>query len=88
MIYEEQAMTNKANDDLAQDELVWDEHGHVTKVACIFAPIEHYVPLDGMVNIPIYLVWASWVRKVTTFLSDNRYFDIQQPQNKPYFSVA
>ena len=37
----------------------------------------HYLPLDGMVNIPIYLVWASWVRNGTTFLSDNRYFEIQ-----------
>ena len=34
----------------------------------------HYLPLDGMVNIPIYLVWAYWVRNGTTFLSDNRYF--------------
>ena len=31
----------------------------------------HYLPLDGMVNIPIYLVWASWVRNRTTFLSYN-----------------
>ena len=37
----------------------------------------HYLPLDGMVNVPIYLVWASWVRNGTTFLSDNRYFEIQ-----------
>ena len=36
----------------------------------------HYLPLDCMVNIPIYLVWASWVRNGTTFLSDNRYFEI------------
>ena len=37
----------------------------------------HYLPLDGMVNIPTYLVWASWVRNGSTFLSDNRYFEIQ-----------
>ena len=37
----------------------------------------NYLPLDGMVNIPIYLVWASRVRNETTFLSDNRYFEIQ-----------
>ena len=33
--------------------------------------------VDGMVNIPINLVWASWVRNGTTFLGDNRYFEIQ-----------
>ena len=37
----------------------------------------HHIPLDGMVNIPIYLVWASWVKNGTTFLCDNRYFEIQ-----------
>ena len=37
----------------------------------------HYLPLDGMVNIHIYLVWASWVRNGTTLLNDNRYFEIQ-----------
>ena len=41
------------------------------------AVLDHYLPLDGMVNIPIYLVWAFWVRNGTTFLSDNRYFEIQ-----------
>ena len=46
MMYEKQILTNKAI-----DELVWDEHGQVTKVACIIAPIEytrhnlaHFVP--------------------------------------------
>ena len=33
-----------------------------------------YLPLDGMVNIPIYLVR---VRNGTTFLSDNRYSEIK-----------
>ena len=37
----------------------------------------HYLPLDGMVNKAIYLVWASCVRNGATFPSDNRYFDIQ-----------
>ena len=42
------------------------------------ANMRHYLPLNGMVNIPIYLsVWASWVRNETTFLSDNCYFDIE-----------
>ena len=36
---------------------------------------KHYLPLDGMVNIPIYL--ASWFRNGTTFLNDYRYFEIQ-----------
>ena len=38
---------------------------------------EDHLPLDGMVNKPIYVVWASWVRNGTTFLNDNRYFEIQ-----------
>ena len=38
---------------------------------------KQYLPLDGMVNMPTYLVWASWVQNGTTFLSDNRYFEIQ-----------
>ena len=29
-MYEEQTMTKKANDKLAQDKLVWDKHGQVT----------------------------------------------------------
>ena len=37
----------------------------------------HYLPLDGMVNIPIYLVWECWVRNGITFQGDNRYFEIQ-----------
>ena len=41
------------------------------------ARFHHYLPLDGMVNIPIYLVWASWVRNGTTFQSDYCYFEIQ-----------
>ena len=32
-------------------------------------PKSHYLMLDGIVNIPIYLIWASWVRNGTTFLS-------------------
>ena len=39
--------------------------------------IPHYLPQDGMVDIPIYLIWGSWVTNGTTFLSDNRYFEIQ-----------
>ena len=23
---------------------------------------QHYLPLDGMINIPIYLVWGFWVQ--------------------------
>ena len=30
-----------------------------------------------IINIPIYLVWASLVRNGTIFQSDNRYFEIQ-----------
>ena len=44
---------------------------------CALPVKTHYLLLDGMVNIPMYLVWASWVRSETTFLSDNRYFEIQ-----------
>ena len=26
----------------------------------------HYLPLDGMINIPIYLVWGCWVQLNST----------------------
>ena len=39
----------------------------------------HYLPLDSILQIPIliYLFWAFWVQNWTTFVSDNRYFEIQ-----------
>ena len=47
------------------------------KAFCRRNPLKaHYLPLDSTVNIPVYLVWASWVRNGTTFPSDNRYFEI------------
>ena len=27
----------------------------------------HYLPLDGMINIPIYLVWGCWVQLNSKF---------------------
>ena len=29
----------------------------------------HYLPLDGMINIPIYLVWGCWVQLNSTQLN-------------------
>ena len=31
---------------------------HFDALVCL----EHYLPLDGMINIPIYLVWGCWVQ--------------------------
>ena len=42
MIYEEQTLTNKAKDEHGQGRTVWDEHGQVTKVVRIIAPIQCY----------------------------------------------
>ena len=50
----------------------YDEHTDLQ-----YSAPSHYLPLDGMVNIPIYLVWASWVRNGTTFQNDKPYFEIQ-----------
>ena len=41
------------------------------------SPDGHYLTLDGMVNIPIYLVWVSCVRNRTAVQSDHRYLEIQ-----------
>ena len=37
----------------------------------------HYLPLDGILQVPIYLVWACWVQNLTTFLHKNCYFKIR-----------
>ena len=36
----------------------------------------HYLQLDGTLQICIYLAWACWVQNWTTFLHNNRYFEI------------
>ena len=37
----------------------------------------HYLSLDGIHKYLIYLVWEFWVQNRTTFLSDNRFFEIK-----------
>ena len=35
----------------------------------------HYLPLDGMINIPIYVVWGCWVQlNSTQFFADHIIF--------------
>ena len=33
----------------------------------------HYLPLHGMINIPIYLVWECWVQLNSIFFSEPEY---------------
>ena len=35
----------------------------------------HYLPLDGMINIPIYLVWGFWVQLNSIFFADHITFN-------------
>ena len=55
------------------------------KISIFFTPDDatekskkHYLPLDGMINIPIYLVLGCWVQLHTThffFFADNIIFN-------------
>ena len=44
---------------------------HVLYILILFGAVKHYLPLDGILQILIYVIWAFWTR------SDNRYFEIQ-----------
>ena len=35
----------------------------------------HYLPQDGMINIPIYLVWGCWLQLNSFFFADNIIFN-------------
>ena len=37
------------------------------------AHVWHYLPIDGMINIPIYLVWGLWVQ--LNFFADHIMFN-------------
>ena len=37
-------------------------------------PLVHYLPLDGMINIPTYLVWRCWVQ-LNSFFADHIIFN-------------
>ena len=36
-----------------------------------------YLPLDVILKITIYLIWACWIQNRTTFQSNNRHFEIE-----------
>ena len=37
--------------------------------------IKHYLPLDGTINMPIYLVWGCWVQLNSIFFADHIIFN-------------
>ena len=55
----------------------WSIKSSVNQNRIVFDDCCHYLPLDGIVNMPIYLVWGPWLGNGSTFLCDNRYFEIQ-----------
>ena len=54
-------------------------HFQIGVVIFNYLSIAHYLPLDGVLQMPFYLVWEYWVQNRTSQLSvrNNRYFEIQ-----------
>ena len=50
----------------------------VLKVRCM-----HNLPLDGMVNIPMYLVWEYWVQLNSILFADHVTFNNEYVSNAP-----
>ena len=45
----------------------------------------NYLPLDGMINIPIYLVWGCWVQfNSNQFVSDHIIYQQWIYETRPY----
>ena len=54
---------------------------HIQAIVVFVSDFKRYLPLHGILQLLIYLIWVFLVQNQTTFLSNNCYFEIQTSIN-------